>query len=171
MDERDIAVETLFNAERVDAENGVLTSMEGGELDYDLLVAIPPHRGVELVEAAGLGDRGWVEVDGGTLEAVHADNVYAIGDTADTSVPKAGSVAHYQAGVVAQRIASELRNRPATEVYHGKTVCFIETGMDAASYVEFDYETPPSPPSPSKKLHWAKLAYNESYWLTARGLL
>ncbi|WP_276257692.1 NAD(P)/FAD-dependent oxidoreductase [Haloglomus litoreum] len=171
MEERDINVETFFNAEEIDAENGVMTSMEGGELDYDLLVTIPPHRGIDLVEEAGLGDRGWVEVDKGTLEAVHADNVYAIGDTADTGVPKAGSVAHYQAGVVAQRIASELRDRPATEVYHGKTVCFIETGMDAASYVEFDYENPPTPPAPSKKLHWAKLAYNESYWLTARGLL
>jgi sulfide:quinone oxidoreductase len=43
--------------------------------------------------------------------------------------------------------------------------------MDAASFVEFDYENPPSPVAPSQKLHWSKLAYNESYWLTARGLL
>jgi sulfide:quinone oxidoreductase len=43
--------------------------------------------------------------------------------------------------------------------------------MDAASFVEFDYENPPSPAPPSQKLHWSKLAYNESYWLTARGLL
>jgi sulfide:quinone oxidoreductase len=171
MEDRGINVETFFNAEEIDAENGVMTSMEGGELDYDLLVAIPPHRGIELVEEAGLGDRGWVEVDSETLEAEHADNVYALGDTADAGVPKAGSVAHYQAGVVAQRIASELRDRPATETYDGKTLCFVETGMDAASYVEFDYENPPSPATPSKKLHWAKLAYNESYWLTARGLL
>jgi sulfide:quinone oxidoreductase len=171
MEDRGINVETFFNAEEIDAENGVMTSMEGGELDFDLLVGIPPHRGIDLVEEAGLGDRGWVEVDSETLEAEHADNVYALGDTADAGVPKAGSVAHYQAGVVAQRIASELRDRPATETYDGKTLCFVETGMDAASYVEFDYENPPSPATPSKKLHWAKLAYNESYWLTARGLL
>ncbi|QLH76647.1 NAD(P)/FAD-dependent oxidoreductase [Halosimplex rubrum] len=171
MEERDIQVETFFNAESVDPETETITSMEGTELDYDLLVAIPPHRGIDLIEEAGLGDDGWVDVDKHTLEAEAAENVYALGDTADTGVPNAGSVAHYQAGVVGQRLASEIRGRPATATYDGKTLCFIETGMDAASFVEFDYENPPSPAPPSEKLHWSKLAYNESYWLTARGLL
>jgi len=171
MDERDIAVETFFNAESVDPDAETITSMEGTDLDYDLLVAIPPHRGIDLIEDAGLGDEGWVDVDKHTLEATAAADVYALGDTAATGVPNAGSVAHYQAGVVGQRIASEIRGRPATATYGGKTLCFIETGMDAASFVEFDYETPPSPAPPSQKLHWSKLAYNESYWLTARGLL
>jgi sulfide:quinone oxidoreductase len=171
MDERDIDVETFFNAESVDPAERTLTSMEGSDVEYDLLVGIPPHRGIDLVEDAGLGDNGWVDVDKHTLEAEGAENVYALGDTAETGVPKAGSVAHYQAGVVGQRLASKIRGRPATERYDGKTLCFIETGMDAASFVEFDYENPPSPAPPSQKLHWSKLAYNESYWLTARGLL
>jgi len=171
MDERDIGTETLFNAESVDTDAGTVTSMEGTDLDYDLLVAIPPHRGIDLIAESGLGDDGWVDVDKHTLEAEAAEDVYALGDAAATGVPKAGSVAHYQAGVVGQRIASEVRGRPATATYDGKTLCFIETGMDAASFVEFDYEHPPSPAPPSEKLHWSKLAYNESYWLTARGLL
>ena len=171
MDDRDIAVETFFNAEAVDPEARTVTSMEGTDLEYDLLVGIPPHAGVDLVTEAGLGDDGWVDVDKHTLEAERAEHVYALGDTADTGVPNAGSVAHYQAGVVGQRLASELRGRPATATYDGKTLCFIETGMDDASFVEFDYENPPSPAPPSQKLHWSKLAYNESYWLTARGLL
>jgi len=171
MEERDIQVETFFNAKSVDPDAETITSMEGTELDYDLLVTIPPHGGIDLIEEAGLGDDGWVDVDKHTLEAEAADNVYALGDTADTGVPNAGSVAHYQAGVVGQRLASEIRGRPATATYDGKTLCFIETGMDAASFVEFDYENPPSPAPPSEKLHWSKLAYNESYWLTARGLL
>ncbi|WP_277554028.1 NAD(P)/FAD-dependent oxidoreductase [Halobaculum limi] len=170
-EERDIRVETFFNAEEVDPEAQTVRSMEGTELEYDLLVSIPPHAGVDIIEEAGLGDGGWVDVDKHTLEAQAAEGVYALGDTAATGVPNAGSVAHYQAGVVAQRIASEVRDRPATATYDGKTLCFIETGMDEASFVEFDYERPPSPAPPSKKLHWSKLAYNESYWLTARGLL
>ena len=170
-EERDIGVETFFNAESVDPEAGAITSMEGTELEYDLLVSIPPHRGVDVVDEADLGERGWVDVDKHTLEAEAAEDVYAIGDAATTGVPKAGSVAHYQAGVLAQRLVSRIRGRPATATYDGKTLCFVETGMDAASFVEFDYETPPSPAPPSEKLHWSKLAYNESYWLTARGLL
>jgi len=145
MAERDINTETFFNAESVDPDAKTITSMEGTELDYDLLAAIPPHRGVDVVDEAGLGDRGWVDVDKHTLEAETADNVYALGDAATTGVPKAGSVAHYQAGIVAQRLESEIRGRPATATYDGKTLCFIETGMDAASFVEFDYENPPSP--------------------------
>jgi sulfide:quinone oxidoreductase len=171
MDGRDITVETFFNAESIDPDAETITSMEGSELDYDLLVSIPPHRGVDVIEEAGLGDRGWVDVDRHTLEAEAAEHVYAIGDTAETGVPNAGSVAHYQAGVVGQRIASDVRGRPATATYDGKTLCFIETGMDSASFVEFDYENPPAPAPPSEKLHWSKLGYNESYWLTARGLL
>jgi sulfide:quinone oxidoreductase len=171
MTERDINIETFFNAETVDPEAKTISSMEGTELEYDLFVSIPPHRGVDVVEEADLGDRGWVSVDKQTLEADAAEGVYALGDAATTGVPKAGSVAHYQAGVVGQRIASEIRGRPATALYDGKTLCFIETGMDSASFVEFDYENPPSPVPPSEKLHWSKLAYNESYWLTARGLL
>lgn len=168
---RDIETRTGFTVDAVDPETGTITDTEGASVDADLLVSIPPHRGVELIDAAGLGERGWVDVDKHTLEATHAANVYAIGDAAATGVPKAGSVAHYQAGVVGQRIASRIRDRPATATYDGKTLCFIETGMDAASFVEFDYEHPPAPASPSQSLHWSKLAYNESYWLTARGLI
>jgi len=171
LEEREIAIETMFNAEAVDPEAGTITSMEATELDYDLLVAIPPHTGSDLIERAGLGEGGWVDVDKHTLEATGFEDVYAIGDAAQTGVPKAGSAAHYQANVVGQRLASEVRGQPATAVYGGKTICFIEIGMDDATFVEFDYERPPAPSEPTRAMHWSKLAYNESYWLTARGLL
>jgi sulfide:quinone oxidoreductase len=169
--ERDINVETFFDAESVDPEAETITSMEGTTLDYDLLVAIPPHRGDELIRESGLGEQGWVDVDRHTLEATAAENVSAIGDTADLSIPKAGSVAHYEAGVVADRLASRVRGQVPTATYDGKTVCFLEAGMDEATFVSFDYENEPVLRDESRPVHWAKLAYNESYWLTARGLL
>jgi sulfide:quinone oxidoreductase len=140
-------------------------------MDYDLLVAIPPHDGSDLVRDAGLGEDGWVEVDKHTLEAEHAEDVYAIGDVADVPTSKAGSVAHYEAGTVADRIASRIRGQTPTSTFDGKTVCFIETGMDEATFVEFEYGREPTLREPSKPIHWAKLGYNESYWLTARGLI
>ncbi|RKD89014.1 NAD(P)/FAD-dependent oxidoreductase [Halopiger aswanensis] len=170
-EERGIDVETFFNVDEIDPESEVVETVEGTELEYDLFVAIPPHRGSDLVADAGLGDDGWVDVDRHTLEATATEDVYAIGDAADVPTSKAGSVAHYEAGVVADRIASRARGQTPTATYDGKTVCFLEAGMDEATFIEFEYGEEPYVREPSKPLHWAKLGYNESYWLTARGLL
>ena len=171
MDERDIGVETFFNVESVDADSQVLQSMEGDELHYDLLVTIPPHDGVPMIREAGLGDDGWVAVDRNTLEAKGADDVFALGDATDVPAPKAGSAAHYQAGVVADRLTALVHGGVPTATYDGKVVCFLEAGMDEATFVSFDYANEPYMRPESRPVHWAKLAYNESYWLTARGLL
>jgi len=171
MDDRDVDVETFFNAERIDPDAKTIHTVEGRELDYDLLVAIPPHDGSDLVREAGLGDDGWVDVDPNTLEARGADDVYALGDIADLPTSKAGSAAHYAAGALADRLASVVRGERPTAEYDGKTVCFIESGTDEATYIAFDYEESPTPKPPSKLIHWSKLGYNRSYWLTARGVL
>ncbi|ELY66478.1 NAD(P)/FAD-dependent oxidoreductase [Natronococcus jeotgali] len=168
---RDIALETFFNVEEIDPDDEVIGTVEGNELEYDLLVAIPPHAGSDLVTDAGLGEDGWVDVDRNTLEATNAEDVYAVGDVADVPTSKAGSVAHYEAGVVADRLASRVRGQTPTATYDGKTVCFLEAGMSEATFIEFTYGEEPFVREPSKPLHWAKLGYNESYWLTARGLL
>ena len=92
---------------------------------YDLLVAIPPHRGPRLVREAGLtNEAGWVPVDRRTL-ATPRERVYAIGDVTAIPVPgrwkpdvplmlpKAGVFAHEHARVVAQRIAAEIAGTAA----------------------------------------------------------
>ena len=43
--------------------------------------------------------------------------------------------------------------------------------MDEATFVDFDYQNGPTMREPSAPVHWAKLGYNEAYWLTARGLM
>jgi sulfide:quinone oxidoreductase len=170
-DARGIESHTGFTVERVDPDERTLHAVDGRAVDYDLLVTIPPHAGVDLVADAGLGDDGWVETDPRTLEAARADDVYAIGDTTDIERPMAGSVAHYQAGVVADRIAAQVRGHRPTATYDGKVLCFLEAGMDEATFVSFDYDSLPDLREESKLVHWAKGAYNESYWLTARGLI
>lgn len=170
-EERDIALETFFNVEEVDPESKVIHTMEGKAVDYDLLVGIPEHTGSAFVTEAGLGDDGWVSVDRHTLAATEAEDVYAVGDVADVPTSKAGSVAHYEASVVADRIAQAVRGHPVTASYDGKTVCFVESGLDEATFLEFSYGDEPVVKDPSKFVHWSKLGYNEAYWLTARGVL
>ncbi|MFB6146205.1 MAG: NAD(P)/FAD-dependent oxidoreductase [Halobacteriaceae archaeon] len=169
--ERDIEAETFVNPESVDPDDRTVHTMEGDAIDYDLLVAIPPHTGDPVIAESELGEDGWVPVDRHTLAAENASDVYAIGDAADVPTSKAGSVAHYEAGVVADRLAATVRGNPPTATYDGKTICFVETGMDEATFVEFGYGEEPTVREPSRTLHWGKLAYNETYWLTAKGVL
>jgi len=52
-EERDITLETFFNVDEVDPDAEVIETVEGNELEYDLLVAIPPHRGSDLNDRRG----------------------------------------------------------------------------------------------------------------------
>lgn len=167
-EERDIDTKTFFNVENV--ENGSIETLESKELDYDLLVGVPEFSTVPLIQEAGLGED-WMEVDRHTLESDHAEDVWGVGDTTNIPTSKAGSVAHYASGTVVSRIASRVRGRTPTETFHGKTICFIEAGTEEGTFVEFAYGRQPIVRDENPFLHWSKLAYNEVYWLTARGAL
>jgi len=170
-EKKGIKSEVLFNMEEIDPVKKVVKSMEGTELNYDLLITIPPHKGAPVIEDSGMGKGGWAATNKQTLKNAGYNNVYIVGDTTDIPISKAGSTAHFEADVVAERISSEIQEGSASTVYDGKVVCFVETGFDEATYVWFNYKTPPKPTPPSKMLHWMKLGYNRLYWLSAKGVL
>ncbi|MCL6522137.1 MAG: NAD(P)/FAD-dependent oxidoreductase [Firmicutes bacterium] len=168
--ERGIVGETLFNAEEVDPEGRKIRSLEGEEIDYDLLVVVPPHRGARVLRDSGLGDKdGWLPTDRQTLKMKGQERIYVLGDATDLPISKAGSTAHYESEVVARNLAHELRGEAPSSLYDGKVFCFVETGGDEATYVSFDYANPPRPVDPVTTIHWFKLAFNEMYWLSLRG--
>ncbi|MGH8600395.1 MAG: NAD(P)/FAD-dependent oxidoreductase [Burkholderiales bacterium] len=166
-----ITYETLFNMKEVDGANKVLKSEEGSETPFDLLVAIPAHRGQEVIEKSGLGQGGWVPTHRHRLNVEGHDNAFVIGDTTNLPISKAGSTAHYQAEALGENIAAIVKMGTPVRDYDGKVFCFIEAGKDRATYAMFDYQNPPDPQPPSRAIHWSKLAYNKLYWASARGLL
>lgn len=169
---RDIHSETFFNAESIDPARRVVNTLEGEERSYDLLIGIPPHTGARVIRDSGLGDRdGWIPTDRGTLRMKGQERIYVLGDATDLPISKAGSTAHYQSEIVARNVAHELRGEPATVLYDGKVFCFIEAGLEEATHITFDYKTPPHPSEPGTMVHWFKLAFNEMYWLSLRGLI
>lgn len=170
-DRMGIEVETLFNVEEVDVENSVVKSIEGTESEYDLLIAIPPHSGMEAIEKNKLGDDGWIPTDRHSLKMEGYDNVYVLGDTTNLPVSKTGSAAHFEAEVVSENIASIIKMGTPVRDYDGKVYCFIETGHDSATYAMFNYKNPPDLTTPSQPMHWFKMAYNKMYWTSVRGLL
>lgn len=175
LDKAGIGYHTGFVLDKVDPVAKKIFSKNGKEIDYDLLISIATHRAPRVITESGLGDaQGWIDVDPKTLKMKGSDNVYAIGDATNLhlmGVAKAGSAAHYQSEVIAENIEQELRGLKASAFYDGKVFCFLETGLDEASCIQFNYTTPPSPPPPSTLLHWFKLAFNEMYWASVKGIL
>jgi sulfide:quinone oxidoreductase len=171
MERLGITYETLFNLKEVDGAKKVVRSEEGGETDYDLLISIPAHRGMEIIEKNGLGQRGWIPTHRHRLNMEGRDNVFVLGDTTNLPISKAGSTAHFEAETLGENIAAMVKVGAPVRDYDGKVFCFIEAGKDRATYAMFDYQNPPQPRPPTKAVHWFKLAYNKLYWASARGLL
>ena len=170
-DRMGVEYETLFNVKEVDVANRVVKSEEGVDFAYDLLIAIPPHRGMEVIESEKLGEGGWIPTDRHSLTMIGRDNVFVIGDTTNLPVSKTGSAAHFEAEVAAENIASIVKIGTPVREYDGKVYCFIEAGHDRATYAMFNYLNPPDLKAPNKSMHWFKMSYNQMYWTSVRGLL
>ena len=166
-----IKSEVFFNTKSVDPKAKTITSEEGVTLPYDLLIAIPPHSGQQVILDSKLGAGGWVPTNKQSLLREGSDNVFIVGDTTNIPISKAGSTAHFEADTVVDNLASLIKEQRWSRNYDGKVFCFVETGMTTGTYVWFNYTTPPNPGPPSQMIHWFKLGYNRLYWLSARGLL
>jgi sulfide:quinone oxidoreductase len=168
LEERGVKIETFFNLEAINGPKRTMQSMEGQEAPYDLLVIVPPHRGAMIAEHSGLTDaQGWLPTDRNTLAVKGQERLYALGDVTDLPVSKSGSAAHFEAGVVAERITASIRGRdahPREGFYDGRVMCFMETGHAQATRIEFDYEHPPVPPKPGWFYHMEKALFNRAYW-------
>jgi len=164
-----ITYETLFNMKEV--KPGKVISEEGTEADYDLLVTVPSHKGMQVIEDNELGAGGFIPTNRTRLNIEGYENAYVIGDTTNLPISKAGSTAHFEAEALAENIASTVKIGTPVRDYDGKVFCFIEAGEGRATYAMFDYQNPPDPKAPTKGIHWFKTAYNKMYWASARGLL
>lgn len=166
-----ITYETLFNMKEVDGAGRVVHSEEGTEAPYDLLISIPAHKGMEVIEKNDLGKSGWIPTDRHRLNMEGRENVFVLGDTTNLPISKAGSTAHFEADTLAENLAALIKIGTPVRDYDGKVFCFIEAGKDRATYAMFDYRNPPDPKPPTKAVHWFKMAYNQLYWASARGLM
>ena len=157
LEAKGIELHTFFNVEAIDPERKVVLSLEGEELGYDLLILVPPHKGQQFLIDSGLAPApgGWLPTDRHTLLVGGRPNVYALGDATDLPLSKAGSTAHFEAPVVAERIAAAIEGRePAGKHadYEGKVMCFFEIGDGKGTLLQFDYDHPPRPPKPEPAL-------------------
>jgi sulfide:quinone oxidoreductase len=122
----------------LDPARKVATLRDGGEMPYDLFLAVPVHRAPEVVVQSGMTVDGWIPVDPLTLETSYP-GVYAIGDVAAVGTPRAGVFAEGHAAVAARRIAAGIRGEGSTAEYGGRGVCYLEFGGDEVAQVEVTF--------------------------------
>jgi sulfide:quinone oxidoreductase len=171
LEEKGIELHTFFNVEAIDPDRKVVLSLEGEELPYDLLILVPPHKGQQFLIDSGLAPApgGWLPTDRNTLQVGGRPNVYALGDATDLPLSKAGSTAHFEAPVVAERIVAAIEGRAPSGKhadYEGKVMCFFEIGDGKGTLLQFDYDHPPKPPKPNRLWHLGKIVFNKTYWHT-----
>jgi len=171
LEAKNIELHTFFNVEAIDPDKKQVLSLEGEELPYDLLILVPPHKGQQFLMDSGLAPApgGWLPTDRHTLLVGDRPNVYALGDATDLPLSKAGSTAHFEAPVVAERISAAVEGRaPAGKHadYEGKVMCFFEIGDGKGTLLQFDYDHPPKPPKPNQLWHLGKIVFNKTYWHT-----
>jgi sulfide:quinone oxidoreductase len=144
----DISFRLGAKTERVEAHRVVLAD---GEMPFDLLIAVPPHRPPAVVTESELteGD-GWIAVDAGTL-ATSFEGVYAVGDVTliplanGLPLPKAGFMAEAQGTRVARAIAAQVRGEEPPAPFDGSGFCPIELGLRSGALVEGRWYAEPEP--------------------------
>jgi len=185
LESRGVAFHPLHRLTSVLADRRELTFDGQPSFRYDLLVAIPPHRGPALAREAGLAnDAGWIPVDRRTL-STSRERVHAIGDVTAIPIPgrwkqdvplllpKAGVFAHAQALVAAERIGAEVDGTKAHDEFCGDGYCMLEAGEDLAGFAFGNFFAEPAPEIRLKRMgrawHLGKVAF-ERWWLMPHGL-
>jgi sulfide:quinone oxidoreductase len=173
-----IKVTSNFHLASVDTERNVICAADGREVPYDLMVSTMPNLGAEFVETSGLGDgMGYVPTNNHTLQAQKFDRIYVVGDATNVPTSKAGSVAHYEADIIADNIMLEIDGQEPKPAFDGHSTCFIVSGYDKAYLFDFNYKTEPLPgkyPFPglgpfdlvgeSYVNYWGKMMFKWVYW-------
>ena len=142
--ERDIDFIPSRRVASVDNVRNVAILDDGREMPFDLFLGVPKHRVPPVVLESGMSENGWIPVNPRTLETRY-ENVYAVGDGANTGTPKAGVFAEGAARAVASALIAKLRGSGDIVKYNGFGTCYIEFGAGRIGKVEVDFFSGPTP--------------------------
>ena len=167
---RSIESITAFNTDSVDATKKEITSLEGKTVKYDYLFLTPPHKPADFLKNSGFSDEdGWVKTDKRNLHITDYDYGFAIGDTTNIPISKAGVEAHLEGIVVANNIISEIQGTGKRYKFTGRTQCSMETGFHKATFVVGTYDTPVQKIPPSTFNYMEKKVMEKIYWESLHG--
>jgi len=108
-----------------------------GNLQGNVINAIPPHRAGKVVASNGLANVGgrWAGVDVLTYQSTAAPGVHVIGDASATTQPKAGHIANQEAKICADAILRLLSGRSPDPSPITNSACYSPITADTASWL------------------------------------
>lgn len=179
IEEKNIKITSSYDLAEVDCKDKKIISAAGDEIEFDLLVSIPPNVGARVLVKSdvAMDEIGYVKTNNNTMKADNHENMFVLGDTTTLPTSKAGSVAHFSAEILVENFLREIHGEELSPDFDGHANCFIETGYDKAALIDFNYDYEPLPgkfPLPglgpfsllgeSKANHWGKMMFKWVYW-------
>jgi sulfide:quinone oxidoreductase len=112
-----------------------IRTADGLEVEYDLLMLMPPFTGPAALAGTGLTDQeGYIRVER-TMRVVGCERTYAAGDCVSLVGPKMGHMAVRQGEVAARNLAAEIMGRAPEEIYEHELMLVLDEGGAASSYL------------------------------------
>ena len=107
----------------VNAEKQTYETHEG-KLTYGMASLVPPQQAASLIRSAELGQR-WAKVNFPTFQSAFDEDVYVIGDSVGSKLPKSGHLA-FETGIrVAEHIAGRVNgDEPEAALDLPSAICF-----------------------------------------------
>lgn len=185
LERKNIKVEADYYAGEVDPVNNVLKSFDEREVPYDLLITVPTNMGSDLIKRSGMGDAlNFVPTNKNTLQSEKWQNVFVAGDATTIPASKAGATIHFQHETIVDNMLAHMQGKEMHGSFDGHATCYIETGFNKATLIDFSYDQEPLPgkyPFPvvgpfdllreTTVNHIGKLAFRYLYWdLMMRGI-
>lgn len=130
-----LQIETLHGFPIAEVGAEAIIAPDGREVEYDLLMLVPPFEGTSALAGTSLVDEeGFVRVDH-TLRALGAERVYAAGDAVYFSGPKMGHMAVRQAVVAADNLAAEIEGRAPVSTYDHEMTLVVDAKGSGSVYL------------------------------------
>ena len=123
-----------FEVSRPDAEKEIVT------VEFDMLHVAPPQCAPDFVKVSPLADAsGFISVDPATLRHTEFENIWALGDVANTPNSKTAAAARVQAPVVAENLIDDMNSKSPSAIYNGYGSCPLTVERGKIVLAEFGY--------------------------------
>jgi len=149
---------------------GNVFARDSRRVPYDLLMLIPPFRGLYETQFSNITDRqGYVHVDD-YMRSTHAERFYAVGDAVSLPGPKMAHMAALQGEVAAANIAAEIEGRQPEVRYDQRMTLVIDEGEEDSIFLHHKFwEESETIVRQSRFWGWAKQIH-EKCWTRLRSL-